>query len=146
MRLHASCVALDGAALLITGRPGAGKSELALDLIALGARLVADDQVVLGVQGDAVRAAAPAALAGLIEARGVGLLRLPWSDGVPVRLVIDLDRAETARLPPRRHLMLLDRPVPRILRPEPLRPSVLWAVLRHGLPLDPDAALDEPSR
>lgn len=145
MRLHASCVAIGGAGLLITGRPGAGKSELALDLIALGATLVADDQVVLSAEGPSVLAAPPAPLAGLIEARGLGLLRLPWVEGVALRLVVDLDRAETARLPAPRALRLLDRAVPRILRPDPLRPSALWAVLRHGLPLDPDAPLPSPA-
>ena len=145
MRLHASCVALDGAGLLITGRPGAGKSELALDLIALGATLVADDQVLLSAEGPSVLAAPPPAIAGLIEARGLGLLRLPWVADVPLRLVVDLDRAESARLPAPRALHLLDRAVPRILRPDPLRPSALWAVLRHGLPLDPDAPLPSPA-
>ncbi|PIY73077.1 MAG: serine kinase, partial [Rhodobacterales bacterium CG_4_10_14_0_8_um_filter_70_9] len=79
--IHASCVAwaVAGKArgLLILGASGAGKSALALELIALGAALVADDQVALRRVGEAVVAAPPPPLAGLIEARGLGLLRMP---------------------------------------------------------------------
>ena len=66
--VHASCVACDGAGVLILGASGAGKSGLALNLMALGAALVADDRVVLSREGDVVLAACPLPLRGLIEA------------------------------------------------------------------------------
>ncbi|MCS6892498.1 MAG: serine/threonine protein kinase, partial [Rhodovarius sp.] len=72
MRLHASCVALDGAGLLLLGPAGAGKSSLALRLMERGWMLVADDQVLLQA-APALLAAAPAELAGMIELRGLGL-------------------------------------------------------------------------
>ena len=73
--LHASAVALTPAAgVLILGPSGVGKSSLALRLMALGARLVADDGVALTVQAGALIARAPAPIAGLIEARGAGIL------------------------------------------------------------------------
>ena len=50
--LHASAVAIEGRAVLITGPSGSGKSGLALDIIALGARLVADDGVILRREGE----------------------------------------------------------------------------------------------
>lgn len=100
--LHASAVALGGRALLITGPAGSGKSALALELMALGARLVADDGVILRRDGDRLLARAPDAIRGLIEARGVGLLRADPIDDVPVALVVDMGRTETERLPPRR--------------------------------------------
>lgn len=137
--LHASCVAAAGRGLLILGAPGAGKSALALDLIALGAELVADDLVALRRAADGVEAFAPRG-AGLIEARGLGLLRLPACVGpVRVALALDLDRIEGDRLPPRRSARLLGAPVPLLLRTEPLRPSALLACMLHGPPLDPDA-------
>ena len=142
MQVHGTAVALDGRALLITGAPGTGKSSLALDLVALGAVLVADDRVDLTAREGTVLAAPPPALAGLIEARSLGVLRLPHAAPVPVMLVLDLDEPEPLRLPVRRSIGLLGCPLPRILRPEPLRPSALWAVLRHGLPLDPEAPND----
>ena len=67
--IHASAVALDGQGVLILGPSGAGKSALALQLIGLGAQLVGDDRIALDRVGGDVIASAPAALAGLIEAR-----------------------------------------------------------------------------
>ncbi len=93
MHLHASCVARDGSAVLLSGPAGAGKSDLALRLIDRGFVLVADDQVIV----EAGCARAPAALAGLIEVRGLGLLRLPYVGGVLLRLGVRLGEAE--RLP-----------------------------------------------
>jgi HPr kinase/phosphorylase len=139
--LHASCVAAGGRGLLILGRPGAGKSSLALELAALGAMLVADDRVALRRAGDAVLASAPPRLRGLIEARGVGVLRLPHAPEAPLALALDLDATEDARIPPRRSTGLLGVAIPLLLG----RPAgaVLIAALLHGPPLDPEAALPE---
>lgn len=96
---HATAVARDGAALLLEGPPGSGKSDLALRLIDRGWLLVADDQAILapdGAGGWQVRA--PDSLAGLLEVRGVGLLRLPFAPGARARLILDL-AAAPARLP-----------------------------------------------
>ena len=86
MHLHASCVARDGSAVLLTGPSGAGKSDLALRLIDRGFILVADDRVI--VEDGCARA--PDALAGLIELRGLGLLRLAYVGGVRLRLSVRL--------------------------------------------------------
>lgn len=142
MLLAGSAVGVEGRCLLITGAPGTGKSALVLDLIAFGGVLVADDQVEITRDGDRVMTAPPPRLAGLIEARGLGLLRLPHATAVPVLAVLDLDEAEPLRLPVRRSMTLLGCTVPRMLRPDPLQPAALWAVLRHGLPIDPEAPLD----
>src|SRR6185312_10220968 len=68
--LHATTVAIDGAAVLLRGPSGSGKSDLALRLIDAGARLVADDQSELRRVGEVVVVRAPDALRGLIEVRG----------------------------------------------------------------------------
>lgn len=91
--VHASCVAIDGAGVLLCGAPGCGKSDLALRLIDRGARLIADDQVELSRADERVFAAAPEALAGLIEVRGVGLVRLPPLKRAALVLVAELDPA-----------------------------------------------------
>ena len=62
--LHATCVAIDGRALLIEGRSGAGKSDLALRLIDRGATLVSDDYTRLTRSGDALIASAPETIRG----------------------------------------------------------------------------------
>lgn len=96
--VHASSVALDGRAVLIGGRSGRGKSDLALRLIDRGARLVSDDYTyVRRVEGRLI-AGAPANILGKIEVRGVGVIETEAASDVPVALFIDLDR-EPARLP-----------------------------------------------
>ncbi len=72
MLLHGSCVALDGAGLLLLGAPGSGKSSLALRLMERGWTLVADDQVRLAAD-TALIGDAPGPLAGRLEIRGLGL-------------------------------------------------------------------------
>jgi HPr kinase/phosphorylase len=93
MQLHASCAAHCGTGVLLVGPPGAGKSDLLLRLLDEGFVLVADDRVEL----DRGVARAPAALAGLMEVRGLGILRLPFLDSVKVALVVELGTG--ARLP-----------------------------------------------
>jgi len=98
--IHASCVAIDGRAALIMGPSGSGKSGLALQLIALGATLVSDDQTLLHRVEDHLLAEAPATIAGQIEARGIGILAAPTIARVPVSVVVDMEVQETQRLPP----------------------------------------------
>ncbi len=99
--VHASCVAFGPVGgVLIEGPSGSGKSSLALQLIAAGAELVADDRTVLIASEGALFARAPRPLAGLIEARGLGLLRLVVRRLARVRLVIDLSDPSAARRMP----------------------------------------------
>jgi HPr kinase/phosphorylase len=98
MHLHASCAARLGPdgydAILILGPPGAGKSDFVLRLVHIGFTLVADDQVV--VENDI--ASPPEALAGLLEVRGLGIFRLPFTPSARLRLVIRLG-TQPVRLP-----------------------------------------------
>lgn len=105
--LHATCVAVEGNGILITGASGTGKSALALHLIALGADLVADDQTILTHVNDTIVATCPPPLIGMIEARGLGLLAARSIANTEIRLIVDLDRVETERLPERRHRIVL---------------------------------------
>ncbi len=86
MQVHASCAARNGAGLLLLGPPGAGKSDMALRLIDLGFVLVADDRVEVA-QGHARPASG---LAGLLEVRGLGILRLPHVAPVRLHLAVAL--------------------------------------------------------
>ena len=74
LRLHASCVAWEDRAVLITGSSGSGKSSLALSLMAYGCALVADDQTMLHRQHNALIPKAPDTIRGQVEARGIGIL------------------------------------------------------------------------
>jgi serine kinase of HPr protein (carbohydrate metabolism regulator) len=121
--IHATCVGLriDNAwqGVLLRGESGTGKSDVAIRLLESGARLVADDRTALHVAGGQLVARAPSALAGLIEVRGVGVLRLPpdWLLPVaPVCLIVDLAAcgAEVDRLPEPQTEILHGLPVPRL--------------------------------
>lgn len=139
--IHASCVTWEERGLLLLGASGAGKSALALELIALGAAMVADDRVVLRRDGGRLIASPPPRLAGLIEARGLGVLRMPHRADAALAMALDLDAVESARMPPRRVIEMLGVVLPLLHRPESLRAAAVLAVLRHGPPLDPDASL-----
>jgi HPr kinase/phosphorylase len=115
--LHATTVSVAGCGLLILGPSGAGKSALALDLMAIGAQLVADDRTILTRAGDSVIATCPPNLRGLIEARGIGILNATPCDSARLALVLDLGQTSIERLPPARHIDLLDRPVPLLHKP-----------------------------
>lgn len=137
MVLHASCVAIEDRAVLILGASGRGKSGLALQLMSLGARLVADDRTCLdlrqGPKGQCLIADAPDALRGLIEARGVGILKAEATGPVPVALAVDLERSEDSRLPPSRSLDLLGMSVPLVhMVDSPAFPAAILQYLRHG--------------
>lgn len=108
LNMHASCVCFEGFGVLILGASGSGKSSLALQLMSLGAELVADDRTELAKVGEVVIASAPQKLSGLIEARGVGILRAKPQAATPVSLAIDMDMVETERFPPDRWTEILD--------------------------------------
>ncbi len=100
IRIHASCVAIHNKAVLILGESGSGKSDLALRLIDGGAVLVADDQVVLRADGGQLYASPPETIAGKIEARGIGILSLPYDRDAAVMLVVRLvPREQVERMP-----------------------------------------------
>lgn len=103
IQVHATTVALDGGSLVILGPSGSGKSTLALQLMAVGATLVADDRTDLSLSAGRLMAQAPLPLLGRIEARGVGILQAEPSAPVPVALACDLGRDEEDRLPQVRH-------------------------------------------
>jgi serine kinase of HPr protein (carbohydrate metabolism regulator) len=91
---HGTAIVVGERGVLIRGPSSAGKSMLAAALIADGARLVADDRVHLSACHGRIVATAPAAIAGLLEMRGLGLVRLPHEASVVIRLVVDLVDAD----------------------------------------------------
>src|SRR6059058_243634 len=88
--LHASSVALDGRAVLISGPSGSGKSDLALRLLDRGFTLVSDDQTIVKKDGARLLASAPPTIAGKLEIRGIGIVEVERTDNVPVGLIVEL--------------------------------------------------------
>jgi HPr kinase/phosphorylase len=108
--VHASAVAIGSAGVLIRGPSGAGKSDLVLRLIdspgfgvgssLLRASLIADDQVVVQRDGNHLFLSPPPAIAGQMELRGIGIIKLSHMSSAQLALVIDLaDEAAIERMP-----------------------------------------------
>ena len=88
------------AAVLLLGTSGAGKSDVALRLVAMGARLLSDDQTLLSMEAGRLIAEAPPSLYGQMEIRGVGIIAVDAARRAPVILAVRLDEtAEVPRLP-----------------------------------------------
>ena len=115
--LHATVVVFQGKGILIQGPSGSGKSDLALRLIEAGAVLVADDRcdVTVGASGE-ILASAPKKLKGLLEVRGLGLVKMPFEQATEVNLVVELasDSHQIERMPNPSHFSILERQLPSI--------------------------------
>lgn len=88
--LHASTVALNGHAVIISGPSGSGKSDLTLRLLDHGFILVSDDRTIVHRDGDRLVASAPATIKGKLEVRGIGIVDVNSVDDIPVGLVVEL--------------------------------------------------------
>lgn len=132
--VHATTVAVDGKGILIIGPSGAGKSSLALQLIALGADLVADDRTRIFRADQVVFAEVPETIAGMIEARGVGILRVAEVGQTPLALVVDLSVQEQQRLPEPRFHSILGVQLPCFYSaPSPHFAIAIWLYVRSTL-------------
>src|SRR5215208_4077762 len=96
--VHASTVASEGRAVLITGPSGSGKSDLTLRLLDRGFTLVSDDQTIVKRQDDRLLASAPPNIAGKLEIRGIGIVDMGTVTDQPVALIVELT-SEIQRLP-----------------------------------------------
>jgi len=111
--VHATTVARDGRAVLISGPSGSGKSDLALRLLDCGFTLVSDDQTIVRRDGDRLLASAPTTIAGKLEVRGIGIVEVAYVADVPVALLVELS-GDIQRLPDDsrlRPIMGLDVPI-----------------------------------
>lgn len=104
--IHASTVAVDGRAVLISGPSGSGKSDLTLRLLDRGFTLVSDDQTIVKREGDRLIASAPPTIKGKLEIRGIGIVDMDTVETAPIALYVELT-SEIVRLPDDRR----ERPV-----------------------------------
>lgn len=123
-RVHGSCASKDGEALLIMGPPGSGKSDLVVRLLARGFSLVADDQVEI----ENGFASPPTALAGLLEVRGLGIIRLAAVYPVRLRLIVQLGQPPE-RLPFPLHCRDFDLPLVQLDATSPSAPDRIMLAL-----------------
>lgn len=141
--VYATAVAIDGAAVLLRGPSGSGKSDLALRLVDAGAQLVADDQTLLRRDGKRLLASAPATLVGLLEVRGLGIVRVGAAQAAPLLLVADLvPPGEVERLPEARRETILGVSVPVVaLAPFEASAPAKLRLLRRALAEGPPPAI-----
>lgn len=133
-RVHGTAVHLPGlGGALIMGESGAGKSALALRLIQRGGLLIADDQTELVAVSDGIVARAPASIAGYLEIRGIGILRVPSIVAARIDAVFLLSGDEAPERLPERQAHRVDGmpPLPsfRLAAPDPAAAEKLAAAL-----------------
>ena len=141
--LHGTAVVIGDRGVFIRGRSGAGKTELALELLSRGrvcglyARLVADDQLFTAAPSDRLVMTAPAAIAGLVEVRGLGPRPMPWQQRAVIDLVVTLiEPAQAERMPEPAAVIIASVPLPELklaARNAPEAAPVVMAQLRIGL-------------
>ena len=122
-QIHATCISFQKIGVLIQGPSGAGKSDLALRLISEGGTLVADDRVTLKNQGKSLIASAPKELAGLIEVRDIGILKMKFQTECFVSLIVNLTKFRSVnRLPMPKFTKINNITIP-VLKLFPFDPS-----------------------
>ena len=99
-KILATSVKLNGKAILIQGKSGAGKSFLALRLLMNHkAQLISDDVTYINPNGKQLYAETIPELAGKIEVRGVGIVEFPYTTHIPIACIIRLSKAKVERMP-----------------------------------------------
>ena len=98
-RVHGTSVALEDKGVLLTGASGSGKSDLALRLIDSGATLISDDQTICERRNDEIFLFPQKKINGLIEVRGVGIIRVPYIEDVKLKMIVQLIDKQPERIP-----------------------------------------------
>lgn len=116
LNIHATCVNINSKGILILGDSGSGKSDLALRLITMfSAKLVSDDRTDIFSDSGAIKAKAPNTLKGLLEVRGIGIIKQEYLKETTVDLVIKLTADKIERMPLPQNYKIEDIEVPMFL-------------------------------
>ena len=113
-RLHATSVAIEDNGVAIFGDPGSGKSDLALRLIDSGATLISDDITVFSKLEKKINLFGIKNTKGLLEVREVGIITVPYVEGIKLKLVVRLTDKVIERIPKKNQINLLGLKFPKL--------------------------------
>ena len=113
-RLHATSVAIEDNGVAIFGDPGSGKSDLALRLIDSGATLISDDITVFSKLEKNINLFGIENTKGLLEVREVGIITVPYVEGIKLKLVVKLTDKVIKRIPKKNQINLLGLKFPKL--------------------------------
>ena len=97
--IHGTSIALEENGVLIVGFSGSGKSDLALRLIDSGATLICDDQTICKKVENEIFLFAQEKICGLIEVRGLGLIKVPYVENIKLKMIVKLKEGVDERFP-----------------------------------------------
>ncbi len=113
-KFHSTAVVIEDFGILIKGKPGSGKSDLALRLIDSGATLISDDLTICKKIGDYLYLYPHSKTKGLLEVREIGIMTVPYVDSIKLTLVVELVEKEFERMPRTMNCTLLGIKFPKI--------------------------------
>ena len=115
VNIHASCVCIKNKGILFLGDSGSGKSDISLRLIAdYKATLIGDDRIDIIAKGNNIIASAPKNLSGLLEVRGIGIIKVKTKKKNKIDLAVFLTQDKIERMPEPLYYELLDKKIPLI--------------------------------
>jgi len=113
-KVHSTSVVIEDAGVMITGKSGFGKSDLALRLIDSGATLISDDVTICEKIGDSIFLFPPYETKGLLEVREIGIMTVPYIENIKLSLLVELVETEIDRLPQKSFTKLLNIKIKKI--------------------------------
>ena len=135
--IHASSVDINGKGVVILGKSGAGKSNLAIKLISMGAKLISDDQTHFKFKENKIIISKPETTPNFIEARGIGLIKVPFVVSSKLFCFVKITNLELNRLPNAKNKYCFGKKI-KLLEFNPFynNESALFMSIRYGVKHD----------
>ena len=132
--MHATSVYINGKGIVIFGKSGSGKSNLAIKLISFGAKLISDDQTQLELKKNKIILTKPDSTPNLIEARGIGLIEVPIKNSAELFCFVKMTEIELKRLPYKKQKNCFGKKIKMIeFNPNYNNESSLFLSLKYGV-------------
>ena len=135
--IHASSIDINGKGVVILGKSGAGKSNLAIKLISMGAKLISDDQTHFKFKENKIIISKPETTPNFIEARGIGLIKVPFVVSSKLFCFVKITNLELNRLPNAKNKYCFGKKI-KLMEFNPFynNESALFMSIRYGVKHD----------